>query len=60
MWDVQGYSQILCGGSAKSFRFGLVCIDLVANLRKIKILKQSCKDLFIWTELSIGLINYRI
>ncbi len=28
---LQCYSQILCGGSAKNFRFWLFCIDLVVN-----------------------------
>ena len=36
------YSQILCGGSAKNFRFWLFCIDLVANWSKNKKSWKSC------------------
>ncbi len=35
------YSQILCGGSAKHFRFQLFCIDLMAQ--KQEILKHELK-----------------
>ncbi len=54
--DFENWSVIprFCAeGLKKILDFGLFCSDLVANcmLKKRKILKQSCKDLFIWTEL---------
>ena len=43
------YFQILCGGSGKNVRFWLFCIDWWQTDKKLEILTQSCKDLFIWT-----------
>ncbi len=48
---IASYSRILCGKSAESFRFWLFCIWWQTD--KKKILKQSCKDLLVWTELPI-------
>ncbi len=49
------YSQILCGGSAENciVEFAYFALILWQTDNKQEILKQSCKDLFIWTELPI-------
>ncbi len=61
LWSAS-YSQILCvsvgggGGLPKILDFG--CFVLICwqtdTCRKQEILKQSCKNLFIWTELPIN------
>ena len=45
------YSQILCGRSAENFCYFVLI--WWQTYKKQEILKQSCKDPFIWTELPI-------
>ncbi len=53
MHDLKCYSQILCGGSAENLGFVYFVLIWWQSDKKQEILKQSCKDLFIWTELPI-------
>ncbi len=47
------YSQILCGGSAEILDFAYFVLIWWQTDKIREILKQSCKDLVIWTELPI-------
>ncbi len=50
---LKSYSQIFCGGSAKILDFGYFVLIWWQTDKKQEILKQSGKDLFIWTELPV-------
>ncbi len=54
------YSQILCGGSTKNFRFWLFCIDLVANGYKTRNTEVELQGPVYFDRTANYLIYYQI